>query len=130
MAGKENFENAIKLATKILDEGLAWKKFQAICEAQGGLRLPQKAPFTHEITSPQAGYVTEINNRKLAMVAKLAGAPEASSAGVFLHAPLHHRVEKGESLFRVDAETHGELAYALEYVLAQDPILQISEENS
>jgi thymidine phosphorylase len=119
-----------ELATKILDDGRAWEKFQAICEAQGGLRLPQKAAFTHEILAPTSGVIDQIDNRKLAMVAKLAGAPEAATAGLVLHTPLKRRIEKGGPLFTIHAETHGELNYAMDYVLSQNNIIHIGEGDS
>lgn len=127
MAQLQKGAEALSLAEKILDEGLAWKKFEAICEAQGSLHFPQKAPFTHEITSLQEGFIQAIDNRKLAMIAKLAGAPEASSAGLYLHTPLHKKVGKGETLFTIHAETRSELEYALEYISTQNNIIQVSE---
>ena len=35
---------ASHLATAVLDDGRAWRKFQEICEAQGGMREPPVAP--------------------------------------------------------------------------------------
>ncbi len=119
-----------EMARKILDDGRAWKKFQAICEAQGGLHFPQKAAFTHEVLATTKGTIVTIDNRKLAKVAKLAGAPESSSAGVTLHSPLKKQVEKDEPLFTIHAETHGELNYALDYVTAQNNIITISGGDS
>lgn len=118
---KESYE----MAKEILDGGAAWKKFQAICEAQGGFHFPQQAAFTHEVLATTKGVVLSIDNRKLAKVAKLAGAPESATAGVFLHTPLKKRVEKGEPIFTIHAETHGELDYALEFVTAQNNIITI-----
>lgn len=34
------------LAQEILDDGRAWRKFQAICEAQGGMREPLRAGYS------------------------------------------------------------------------------------
>lgn len=130
IGNKAKAEESLKMAEKILTEGVAWKKFQAICEAQGGLRLPQIAPFIHEVTAPHSGWVKEIDNRKLAMVAKLAGAPEASTAGIRLHTSLYNYVDKGAPLFTIHAESHGELDYALEYVLAQNTIMHLGEKIS
>ncbi len=112
-------------AREILDDGRAWKKFEAICAAQGGLRAPPGAAHTHVVTAAQRGYVTAIDNRRLARVAKLAGAPRAPAAGLELHAPLGVAVEIGQPLFSVHAETPGELAYALAYVEAQPSIVRV-----
>jgi thymidine phosphorylase len=129
IAGMGKEQKCRELAKKILEDGSAWKKFQAICEAQGGLRVPQKAAFSHEILAARKGIVRHIDNRRLAMVAKLAGAPEAAGAGLVLHAPLKKLLEKGAPLFTIHAESMGELNYALDYVAAQDNILSIEEEG-
>ena len=42
----------------------------------GGLREPPIPDLSKEIQIPASGLITAIDNRKLAMVAKLAGAPE------------------------------------------------------
>ena len=113
------------MAREILQDGRAWQKFQAICRAQGGLREPPRAPFTRAFESLQAGRVTRIDNRRLARVAKLAGAPRDPSAGLVLHARLGARVDIGQPLFTVHAESAGELEYALAYAGGQDDIISI-----
>ncbi len=105
-----------KIAAQILADGRAWQKFLNICEAQGGFREPIRADFTQTIVAQNAGIVTTIDNRKLARVAKLAGAPRAQSAGLELHAPIGYKVEAGQPLYTIHAETTEELDYALEYV--------------
>jgi len=113
-------------ARRILANGQAWAKFQAICEAQGGMRQPPVAAQRSDVTATFTGTVTEIDNRRLSLIAKLAGAPKAKAAGVYLHAKLGTRVEKGQPLFAVHAETPGELDYALEYLKTQDDIVKVS----
>jgi thymidine phosphorylase len=115
------------LARAILDDGRAWRKLQAICEAQGGMREAGRAPYTHAVAAPRAGTVTRIDNRRLARIAKLAGAPHDRTAGLELHAPLGRRVEAGEPLFTLHAESPGELAYALAFVRAHPDVVQVAE---
>lgn len=105
-----------KIAAQILADGRAWQKFLNICEVQGGFREPSRADFTQPIVTQNAGIVTTIDNRKLARIAKLAGAPRAQSAGLELHAPVGCKVEIGQPLYTIHAETTEELHYALEYV--------------
>jgi thymidine phosphorylase len=112
----------IAMAQGILDDGRAWRKFQAICDAQGGMRTPPHAPHTRAVPAGQAGRVASIDNRRLARIAKLAGAPTAPAAGLELHAPVGSAVERGEPLFTVHAEAPGELAYALDYFAARPDI--------
>lgn len=109
----------VLLAKAILDDGRAWHKFQAICEAQGGLREPPQARYTHVVTAKHAGRVVSIDNRRLARAAKLAGAPKSPAAGLMLHAPLGTSVEPGQPLFTIHAEAPGELAYTVAYLAAQ-----------
>ena len=75
--------------------------------------------------SNRTGRVVEIDNRRLARVAKLAGAPHDPAAGLVLHHPLGSLVEAGEPLFTVHAEAPGMLAYALAYVAGTARIIRV-----
>ena len=114
------------LAAAILDDGRAWTKLQAICEAQGGMRVPPVSSHRRPVTAAAHGVVTAIDNRRLAKVAKLAGAPDAQAAGVELYVRLASTVERGAPLYTLHAETPGELDYALNYVAANPGIIEIS----
>jgi thymidine phosphorylase len=70
---------------------------------------------SHEVTPPAAGIVAAIDNRKLARLAKLAGAPGNLAAGLTLAVRVGDTVVKGQPLFRLHAGSAGEIAYALEY---------------
>jgi thymidine phosphorylase len=113
------------LALETLADGRAWAKFQAICEAQGGMRTPPVAEQTHPLTATRDGRVIHIDNRKLARLAKLAGAPESKAAGVYLDVRLGEDVERGQPLLHVHADTEGELAYALDYAAVAGDIIQV-----
>lgn len=112
-------------ATELLDTGKAWQKFQAICKAQGGLFEPPIASFIQEITAKNSGKVSFIDNRLIARVAKLAGAPKSKAAGIEFLSPLGTKVEKGQPLFVIHAETQGELKYALAFLEQEPDIVQI-----
>lgn len=111
--------NGLVLATDVLADGRAWRKFQEICEAQGGLREPPVAAHQQPVQAPRSGSVIAIDNRHLARIAKLAGAPTAPCAGIDLHVRPGEFVERGQPLFTLHAATPGELAYALEYPSSQ-----------
>ena len=115
------------IAQHILDSGQAWKKFQAICDAQGGMREPSCAPLTKLITADKSGRVVRIDNRKLARSAKLAGAPKSPTAGIEMHAQIGGAVEKGQPLFTLHTTTSGELNYALAYVEAHREMITVEE---
>ncbi len=106
----------LEVATRCLDDGSAWKKFRAICVAQGGFREPPRAAFVHDVLAEREGRVESFDNRRLARAAKLAGAPLDSAAGIELHVRRGDRVRSGDRLFTLHAEAEGELAYALDYV--------------
>lgn len=115
-------------AEDMLRSGVAWKKFQAICDAQGGMRKLAQATHRHDVLAPRDGHVVGINNRMLAKVAKLAGAPRAALAGVDFHAPVGRKLRRGEPLYTIHAETPGELAYSLGYATAHAEIVRLGEE--
>lgn len=112
-------------ALRILTTGAAWKKFQAICNAQGGMREPPQAHYREQIIAAKAGVVSTIDNRVLARIAKLAGAPASPAAGILLQVSLGDAVEKGQPLFSLHASSRGEMAYALEYARKHSDIFQI-----
>ncbi|HYW58311.1 MAG TPA: thymidine phosphorylase family protein [Polaromonas sp.] len=115
-------------ATAVLEDGRAWQKFQEICEAQGGLREPPVAAYQQPVTALHGGSVIAIDNRRLARIAKLAGAPTAACAGIDMNVQLGTVVERGDPLFTLHAATRGELAYALEYATTQAPAVHVMEE--
>ena len=117
---------ALAEATMILDSGQALKKFMSICEAQGGFKEPQSAPIRHAVNAHQKGWVESIDNRRLARIAKLAGAPISKTAGVDIHLRVGDRVEPGMPVLTVHAEAPGEMAYALDY-LTSHPVFLYSQ---
>lgn len=104
-----------RIAEALLVNGQALKKFEAICRAQGGAFDIPTAKYTKTIVSKQSGKITHIDNRLIAQLAKLAGAPKAKVAGVDLLTSLETIVEKGQPLLVIHAETKGELSYALSF---------------
>ncbi len=125
LGGRAAAGEGSKHARALLDDGRAWHKFQAICEAQGGMRVPPTAAQTRPVAATHAGKVVLIDNRRLARVAKLAGAPASPAAGIELHAPVGTTVQRGQPLFTVHAQTPGELAYALDYAASKPEIIVV-----
>ena len=115
------------MARAILEDGRAWKKFQAICEAQGGMRTPPVAPFTCPVPAQRAGRVVVVDNRRLGRVAKLAGAPHDPAAGLELHVRLGEPISRGQPLYTIHAAAPGELDYALAYAEAADGIIGVED---
>lgn len=125
LSGRVTAGEGSVFALTVLEDGRAWKKFQAICMAQGGLREPALARYRQEVVADKAGCLRIIDNRRLAKLAKLAGAPNAPAAGIDLHVHVGDRVEKGQPVITVHAEAPGELAYALRYLSRHPDLVQI-----
>lgn len=114
-------------ARAVLESGEALRKFEAICAAQGGMREPPRAPLTHVVRATRRGRICGIDNRRLARIAKLAGAPRAPAAGVDLHTPIATVVEREDPLLTVYAETPGELDYARTFLASNPQVIDLEE---
>jgi thymidine phosphorylase len=115
MANGQGLEQAKRQATELLDSGAAWQQFKRILTAQGGMKkLPIPA---HEdvLQSQKSGVVHAIDNRRLARLAKLAGAPGEPSAGLKLMVNVGDTVKKGSPLFTLLTNSVGERNYAMTY---------------
>lgn len=124
LGGAAGKGGGILKARQLLEDGSAYRKFEAICRAQGGFREPREARLHRVLRSGRSGRVAAIDNRKIARLAKFAGAPDSPSAGLRLHASLGKFVHRGDPLFTLYAETDAELDYALAYASAVgDPIM-------
>ena len=113
------------VAEAALADGRAWAKFQRICAAQGGMRTPGPASLQRAWPAKRSGTVEHINNRKIAKLAKLAGAPDVQTAGLEMHVRLGDEITAGQPLFTVHSDAAGELDYALEFAAANSDIVEI-----
>jgi thymidine phosphorylase len=129
LAGRAPIGQGMAMATAALESGDAWRKFQGICDAQGGMREPPVAAHTAVLESRHCGRVLAIDNRCLARVAKLAGAPRDAAAGVVFHAPLGTHVEVGQPLLTLHADSPGELAYAMNFARASEHLVTLHEDD-
>jgi thymidine phosphorylase len=119
--------HGMRLAAEVLSSGQGWRKFQAICDAQGGMRTPPVASHQRPVHAATRGRIIAVDNRRLAKAAKLAGAPTSPAAGIDLHVRLTAPVERGQPLFTIHAQSRGELEYALHYVAQQHGIVTIGD---
>ncbi len=125
IGGKAGKGEGAALALETLADGRAWAKFKAICQAQGGLRQPPTASQRHPLAADRAGRVVHINNRKIARLAKLAGAPQAKAAGILMNVRLGDEIDRGQPFLHVHSETAGELAYALEFAGRAGDLIEV-----
>ena len=127
LAGATVHGRGTALAASVIDDGRAWTKFQRICEAQGGMREPPSSSHRQPILAKRSGRLAGIDNRRVARLAKLAGAPEDKCAGVDLHAHVNEIIVAGQPLCTVHAEAPGELDYAMSYASAAGEIFRIED---
>lgn len=114
-----------ELAKQILESGKAYQKFHSICLAQGGFMIPQFAKYKRDILATKSGTVKEIDNRCLAKVAKLAGAPKSPASGIYFCAPIGTKIQEKQLLYTIYSEAEGELNYAIEFINSSPDIIQI-----
>jgi thymidine phosphorylase len=127
LGGKYGKGEGFEVAQQALDDGRAWVKFQRICEAQGGMRVPPISGLQHPISSGRSGRVARIDNRRLSTLAKLAGAPDAKAAGIELQVRVGDLVTADQPLFAIHSMAPGELSYALDYARANPGIIAIED---
>lgn len=115
------------VAEAILESGAAEAKFMAICDRQGGFHEPKEAPDRAEVLAPHGGTLRAIDNRLIARIAKLAGAPRQKCAGVRLHVRPGETLAPGQPMFTIHASTKGELAYSRAYAELHREVMTIAE---
>lgn len=130
LASEIDGESASARVAEVVNDGRAWAKFQAICEAQGGMREPGRARYRSEVAAAAAGRVGILDNRLIARVAKLAGAPHDAAAGVLMRVRAGDTVEAGQPLFEIHAESTGELEYALQFADRHPGVVGILDESA
>lgn len=127
LGGAAETGDGVALACATLESGAALTKFERICLAQGGFREPARADRHKVIQAARSGFVAKIDNRKIARLAKFAGAPDVPVAGLQLHVRLGEQVVAGQPLVTLHAQTAAELDYALDYASANPDIVEYSE---
>jgi len=116
MAGKKNAE---KLAEEILKSGKAYQQFKKIIESQKGTlknidKKLQPAKLSFPVNSEKSGKIKEIDNKKIAAVARAAGCPADKSAGIYLNVHVNDKISKNQPLMIIYAETPDKLKFAKE----------------
>jgi thymidine phosphorylase len=102
-----------RIARDILESGRALAQMNAIIDAQGRcLEPPAPGPLVHEVRAGAEGFVTGIDNLRLARIARLSGAPQVGGAGVDLYVPLGQPVQAGQPLYRLHACYEADLEFA------------------
>jgi thymidine phosphorylase len=127
MASGEKLQQGLDQARELLTSGKAWRQFERICAAQGGLKSIPTAAYQTDLLAVGSGTLVAMDNRRLAMLAKLAGAPESPVSGLRLVAKMGDRVAEGQPLATLFAATPGELTYALTYYRDNQDMFRVGE---
>ena len=123
MTEKAKKGKGIEMAKEILKSGKALKKFEEIIKAQeGDFSKIKFAQFKKDILSEKSGKVKDIHNKKINVAARFAGCPVDKSAGLYLYHKLGDKVEKGEKLITIYAESKSRLNSAINFFHKSKPI--------
>ncbi|MBN2881315.1 AMP phosphorylase [Candidatus Woesearchaeota archaeon] len=111
-------KKARKQITELYDSGIVLQKFKEILKAQGGKILdPEKIPlgsYKKDFVATESGTIHSIDNKKISLIARLAGAPSDKQAGMQLYCKVGQKINKGEVLFTLysNSKIKGEFAYS------------------
>jgi AMP phosphorylase len=116
MAGKALRGQGRELAKQVLYSGKALDKFKEIIEAQSADRnlTPEDVPigqYSVEILAPSSGWIVNIDNIKIAEIARTAGCPKDKGAGI-IFLKKKDAVKRGESLIRIYSSSESRLSAA------------------
>jgi len=116
MTGKAKKGEGIKLAVDLLKTGRAYEKMVEIIVEQGAKILdPHEVKigkYKFEYIAARSGTVKHINNKAISKVARIAGCPNDTGAGIYLMKHKGDKVKKGEVLFELYAENRAKLEFA------------------
>ncbi|WP_334079187.1 thymidine phosphorylase family protein [Microbulbifer sp. M83] len=114
-------------ARELLESGRALRQFERICAAQGGMKEFREARHRAPLRAGRSGVLAAMDNRRLAQLAKLAGAPSSPAAGLRLHVKIGEPVTEGQPMATLLADSPGELAYAQEYYRRNHKLFYVAE---
>jgi len=107
-------KNAKEKVIEVLHSGAAYRKFLEIVRAQGGrktLMIPA-AKYFYAIEAEKGGVIKAIDNKLIAKIARVAGAPDDKSAGIYLNVRRNNHIHSGDVLFTVYSNSKKRLEFA------------------
>lgn len=114
MTGKTKKGKGFEKAREILSSGKAFDKFKEIIRAQGGkIKKLEPGKFKHDILAKKTGKISEINNKLINSLARVAGCPADKASGLYLYKHKGDKVKKGEKLFTIYSESKSRLNAAV-----------------
>ncbi|MEM4446314.1 MAG: AMP phosphorylase [Candidatus Jordarchaeales archaeon] len=127
MGGKAGVGQGYSVAKSILENGRALSKMREIIAAQGGDPniKPEEIPvgnYTAAVKAESGGYVVEVDNEAVKLIARAAGAPADKGAGVVLRFKRGYKVSKGDTLLEIYSGSEHRLSKALELAYSLIPV--------
>lgn len=117
-----------KLAKSILDSGKAFSKFREIIEAQKG-KVPSLADINSKlgkihktVEAEKSSAIKAINNKKIALIANIAGSPMDKGSGIYLHKHVGAKIKKGDKILTIYSDSQTRLKNALELYEKLNPV--------
>ncbi len=100
----------------ILHSGKAYSKMWDIIEAQGAkVRTLEDLNFgdeTFNVKATKSGKIIHIDNKSISKVARIAGCPKDTGAGIFMYKHVGDKVAKGDVLFKIYSQSKEKLKFA------------------
>lgn len=112
-----------KLAKEILESGKALKKMLEIIKMQGRQEMPKLGSFNHQVKAGKKGKVRKIDNKMIAKIARMAGAPHDKGSGLYLNEKVGDKVKKGDVLYTIYAENEFKLGLAVDFMRKNNGLL-------
>ncbi|EKD65003.1 MAG: hypothetical protein ACD_50C00220G0003 [uncultured bacterium] len=111
---KKNYGNSFGWATKILHEGLAFKKMQEIILEQGGnsnIDSEDLRPgrYSFEVKASKTGNIKSLDSKNITLISKILGAPSKKGAGIFLNKKTGEAVKKDDTIATLYSENKNSL---------------------
>jgi len=119
LCGKVEKGRGYAVASDILQSGKALEKMREIIGAQGGNSKVKVedipiGSYREGVKAEKEGRVHHVDNKIISKIARAAGAPKSSGAGVLMHVRQGDKVKIGDVLFEVIAESETKLGIALD----------------
>jgi len=116
MTGKAKKGKGIELAKKILNSGLAYKKFKQIIKIQKGkIKKLRPGKYNYTIESKKTLKIKHLNNKLINALARQSGSPDDKAAGVYLYKKTNQVVKKKEKIMTIYAVSEEKLQHAKKF---------------
>ncbi len=127
LCGKVEKDGGYAAAENLLKSGKALAKMKEIIELQGGDPKVKSSDmpigqYKFTVKAEQGGSIFHIDNHTMSKIARIAGAPRDQGAGIDLYKLRGDRINTGDDLFTIYAESETALDFTLKALEELEPI--------